>query len=147
MFKGQNLDITEVGQKLHVETVLEGSVRKSQNRIRITAQLINVLDGFHLWSERYDREMTDIFDIQDEIALSILNALKVKLLGEEKADTLKRSTDSFDAYQLYLKGRLNFHKFTPEGYMAAIRYYEKAIEIEPDYAKAHLAKHTDVMVP
>jgi len=137
MFKGKNLDITEVGQKLHVETVLEGSVRKSQNRIRITAQLINVRDGFHLWSERYDREMTDIFDIQDEIALSILNALKVKLLGEEKTDILKRSTDSLDAYQLYLKGRLNFHKFTPEGYMEAIRYYEKAIEIEPDYAKAH----------
>jgi len=137
MFKGKNLDIGEIGQKLNVETVLEGSVRKSQNRIRITAQLINVRDGFHLWSERYDREMTDIFDIQDEIALSILNALKVKLLGEEKVDILKRSTDNQEAYQLYLKGRLNFHKFNPEGFKAAISYYEKAIEIEPDYARAH----------
>lgn len=136
-FKGRNLDIGEIGRKLNVDTVLEGSVRKSQNRIRITAQLINVDDGFHLWSERYDREMNDIFEIQDEIALSILNALKVKLFGEEKADILKRSTDSPEAYQLYLKGRDNFYKFTKEGYLKAIEFYNAAIEIEPTYSKAH----------
>ncbi len=137
MFKGKNLDITEVGQKLHVETVLEGSVRKSQNRIRITAQLINVRDGFHLWSERYDREMTDIFDIQDEIALAIFDALKLKLLGKEKASILKRSTKNPEPYQLYLKGRQNYHLFTSEGYLKAIECYKAAIKIEPTYSEAY----------
>jgi len=136
-FKEKNLDIAKIGQKLNVETVLEGSVRKSQNRIRITAQLINVRDGFHLWSQRYDREMTDIFNIQDEIALAILDALKITLLGEDKVAVLKHGTNNPEAYKLYLKGRFNFHKFSPEGYKAAIRYYEKAIEIEPDYAEAY----------
>lgn len=137
IFKEKNLDISEIGQKLNVDTVLEGSVRKSENRIRITAQLINVLDGFHLWSERYDREMTDIFDIQDEIALAILDSLKVTLLGEDKVAVLKHGTDNPEAYKLYLKGRLNFNKYNPEGFKAAISYYEKAIEIEPDYAEAY----------
>lgn len=137
MFKGRNLDIMEVGQKLHVNTVLEGSVRKSQNRIRITAQLINVQDGYHLWSERYDRELVDIFDIQDEIALAIMDALKLKLLGREKTNMLKRSTENPEAYQLYLKGRQNFHKLTPDGYLKAIEFYKAAIEIDPAYSKAY----------
>jgi TolB-like protein len=136
MFKGKNIEISEIGRKLNVETVLEGSVRKSQNRIRITAQLINVQDGFHLWSERYDREMTDIFDIQDEIALSILNALKLKLFGKEKEIILKRSTKNPEAYELYLKGRQNFHLLTPEGYLKAIECYNAAIQIEPNYSEA-----------
>jgi len=137
MFKGKDIDIAEIGRKLNVGSVLEGSVRKSQNRIRITAQLINVRDGFHLWSKRYDREMTDIFDIQDEIALAILDALKVTLLGEDKVAVLKHDTDNPEAYKLYLKGRLNFHKFSLEGYKEAISYFEKAIEIEPSYAGAY----------
>jgi len=137
MFKGKTLDIAKVGKKLNVETVLEGSVRKSQNRVRITAQLINVTDGFHLWSERYDREMTDIFDIQDDIALAILDALKIKLLGDEKEVVLKRSTDNLEAYELYLKGRFNFHKFSPEGYLEGIKYYQLAIDKEQTYAKAY----------
>jgi TolB-like protein len=137
IFKGSRLDIARIGKKLNVNTILEGSVRKSKNRMRITAQLINVHDGFHLWSERYDRETEDIFDIQDEIALAILDALKVKLLGSEKDETLKRSTDNPLAYDLYLKGRLNFHKFTPDGYLQGIEYYKGAIDIEPTYAKAY----------
>ena len=84
-FRGKEIDIREIGRKLNVETVMEGSVRKAGNRLRITAQLINVADGYHLWSERYDREMQDIFAIQDEISLTIVDKLKVKLLKEEKA--------------------------------------------------------------
>ena len=140
IFKGQKEDIAEIGKKLKVNTILEGSVRKSGNRIRITTQLINVKDGFHLWSEKYDREMTDIFDIQDEIALAILNELKIKLLGDEKESILKRDTDNTDAYQYFLKGRFNFHSFTGEGYLTAIKYYDKALEISPDYAKAHAGR-------
>ncbi|HEX4945896.1 MAG TPA: protein kinase, partial [Blastocatellia bacterium] len=91
-FKGKNAEAREIGKTLNVNTVLEGSVRKAGNRIRINVQLVNAADGYHLWSERYDREMQDIFDVQDEISLSIVNALKVKLLGEEKAAVLKRPT-------------------------------------------------------
>ncbi|HZJ58727.1 MAG TPA: adenylate/guanylate cyclase domain-containing protein, partial [Chitinophagaceae bacterium] len=98
LFRGKGTDITEIGNKLKVATVLEGSVRKSGNRLRITAQLINATDGYHLWSERYDRNLEDIFDIQDEISLAILNALKVKLLGDEKAEVLKRYTGNTEAY-------------------------------------------------
>ncbi|GJM04568.1 MAG: adenylate cyclase [marine bacterium B5-7] len=136
MFKGKNIDISEIGKKLHVETVLEGSVRKVQNRVRITAQLINAQDGFHLWSERYDRELTDIFEIQDEITLSILDALKLKLLSNERNRILKRSTKNPEAYQLYLKGRQNFHLITPDGYLKAIEFFNTAVEIEPSYSEA-----------
>ena len=137
-FKGKEIDILEIGQKLKVSTVLEGSVRKAGNRLRITAQLINVADGYHLWSERYDRELKDIFDIQDEISLSILNALKVKLLGSEKTAVLKRYTDNTEAYQLYLQGRFHYNKWAGfEGYNKAIEYYTHAIEKDPEYVLAY----------
>ncbi|NIN00088.1 MAG: hypothetical protein GTO24_19050, partial [candidate division Zixibacteria bacterium] len=84
-FKGEKIDIREIGKKLNVEAVLEGSVRKAGNRLRISAQLINVADGYHLWSEKYDRDMADVFAIQDEISLTIVDRLKVKLLVGEKA--------------------------------------------------------------
>lgn len=138
-FKGKETDIREIGQKLNVGAVLEGSVRKAGNRLRITAQLINVADGYHLWSERYDREMQDIFDIQDEISLAIVDALKVKLLGEEKAAMTKRYTDNTEAYQLYLLGRYQFGKYSEEGFKKAIAYFEKAIEQEAGYAPAWAA--------
>jgi adenylate cyclase len=138
LFRGKGTDITEIGNKLKVATVLEGSVRKAGNRLRITAQLINTADGYHLWSERYDRNMEDIFDIQDEISLAILNALKVKLLGDEKAEVLKRYTGNTEAYQLYLQGRYHYNKWAgPEGYKQAIEYYNKAIALEPKYALAY----------
>jgi serine/threonine-protein kinase len=135
-FKGKDTQVSEIGHALNVNTVLEGSVRKAGNRLRITAQLINVGDGYHLWSERYDREMADIFDIQDEISLAIVDALKMKLLGAEKAAVLKRYTDNTEAYQLYLKGRHHFGKWREEGFRKAIEYFEQAIEKEPNYALA-----------
>jgi serine/threonine-protein kinase len=137
-FKGKDIDILEIGQKLKVSTVLEGSVRKAGNRLRITAQLINVTDGYHLWSERYDRQVEDIFDIQDEISLAILGALKVKLLGTEKATVLKRHTENTEAYKLYLQGRFHYNKWAGlEGYQKAIEYYNDAIEKDPDYVLAY----------
>jgi adenylate cyclase len=135
-FKGKETDIREIGQKLNVGAVLEGSVRKSGNRLRITAQLINIADGYHLWSERYDREMKDIFDIQDEISLAIVDALKVKLLGEEKEQVLKRRTENNEVYQLYLKGRFFWNKRTDGALRKAIGCFQEAIEIDPNYALA-----------
>ncbi len=104
-FKGKNQDLRIIGEQLNVNYILEGSVRKSGNKIRITAQLIKVADGYHLWSEKYDRELEDIFDIQDEISLAILNAIKIKLFGAAKEAVLKKYTDNPEAYQLYLQGR------------------------------------------
>src|SRR2546425_636362 len=102
-FKARNANVDEIGRALHVNSVLEGSVRKSGNRLRITVQLINATDGYHLWSERYDREMKDIFDVQDEITLAVVEALKIKLLGE--LPQIEPPTQNTGAYELYLKGR------------------------------------------
>lgn len=135
-FKGREIDAGEIGRKLNVSSVLEGSVRKAGNRLRITAQLVNVADGFEIWSERYDRELKDVFDIQDEISLAIVEALKVKLLGAEKATVFRRHTDNTEAYQLYLKGRYHYAKWHKDEWKRAIEYYEQAIAKEPDYAPA-----------
>ncbi len=136
-FKGKHEDIREIGRKLDVETLLEGSIRKADNRLRITAQLIKVADGSHLWSERFDRETEDIFDIQDEISLAIVDKLKVKLLGEEKAAIVKRHTEDLDAYNLYLKGNYYWQMFTKEGFDKAIEYFEQAFKKDPHYALAY----------
>jgi serine/threonine-protein kinase len=121
-----------------VSHILEGSVRKSGNKIRITAQLIKVTDGYHLWSEKYDRELEDIFDIQDEISLAILNAIKIKLFGAAKEAVLKKHTDNPEAYQLYLQGLFYYNKWTgADNFNKAIDYFKAAIKIEPDYALAY----------
>lgn len=136
-FKGKNANVGEIGERLGVNTVLEGSVRKSGNRLRISVQLVNARDGFHLWSERYDRDMKDIFELEDEITLSVTEALKVRLIGRERSAVLKHYTESSEAYELYLKGRYYHYKYTAEGWHRAIEFFEKAIEIEPDYAPAY----------
>jgi adenylate cyclase len=136
-FKGKNINANEIGRTLGVNTILEGSVRKSGNRLRITIQLVNTADGYHLWSERYDRAMRDIFDVQDEITLAVVDALKVKLLGEEKAAVLKRYTDNTQAYQLYLKGRYYLNKWTTDGLKKAIECFNRTIELEPQFAPAY----------
>jgi TolB-like protein/Tfp pilus assembly protein PilF len=135
-FKGRESDVRYIGQNLGVQTVLEGGVRKSGDRLRITAQLINVVDGYQIWSDRYDRQLADIFEIQDEIALAIVDALKVKLLTNEKAVLRKRYTDNVEAYQLYLKGRL-WNRRTADGFKSAIGYFQKAIEVDDTYAIAY----------
>ena len=137
-FKGKNQDLRLVGEQLNVGYILEGSVRKAGDRLRITAQLVKVQDGYHLWSEKFDRELKDIFDIQDEIALAILKEIRVQLLGEDQQTTLKRYTNNPAAYQLYLHGRFYHNKFAgAEEYNKAIGYYQAAIELEPTYAIAY----------
>jgi Tfp pilus assembly protein PilF len=136
-FKGKEIDIREIGKKLNVNTILEGSVRKAGNRLRILAQLINVADGYHLWSEKYDRDIEDVFAIQDEISLAIVDKLKLKLLKEEKVDLLKRYTDNLEAYQLYLKGRYFWNKRFEIGLKRGLEFFQQAIERDKGYALAY----------
>lgn len=136
-FKGRNAKVSEIAAALNVKTVLEGSVRKAGDRIRINVQLVNATDGYHLWSERYDRRLDDIFDVQDEIALAVVDALKVKLLGEERSAVLKRRTQSAEAYEFYLRGLSHFNKWTPADFHKAIENFERAIAIDPNYASAY----------
>lgn len=136
-FRGKELDVREIGKELNVSTVLQGSVRKAGNRLRITAQLINVADGYHLWSDRYDQEMDDVFAIQDEISLAIVEKLKVRLLGEEKAKLVKRYTVNLEAYDLYLKGRYYFNQLSADGFQKAIEYFKLALGKDPNYALAY----------
>jgi serine/threonine-protein kinase len=137
-FKGKNTNVSEIGTVLNVKTVLEGSVRKSGNQLRITAQLINATDGYHLWSERYDREMKDIFDVQDEITLAVVDALKVKLLGEEQGAVLKRYTRNPEANEFFLRGLFYFNKFTPDDFQKASENFQSAIAIDPNYTLAYV---------
>lgn len=137
-FKGKNQDITDIGQQLNVETVLEGSVRKSGQRLRITAQLINVEDGYHLWSETYDRDLTDIFAIQDEISGAIVSALKVHLTGNEP--TLEERSVDLDAYNFFLLARHNLRRRTESSLLLASKQYQQAIDIDPSYAEAWAGK-------
>ncbi|MBN1183170.1 MAG: hypothetical protein JXB49_12830 [Bacteroidales bacterium] len=136
-FKDKQVDIREIGRILNVETLLEGSVRKSGNRLRITAQLIKVADSSHIWSEHYDRELKDVFAIQDEIALAISDNLKVKLLSEEKSMISKRHSKNIEAYNLYLKGTYWYLMLTSEGLEKASEYFNQALKKDPDYALAY----------
>jgi serine/threonine protein kinase/tetratricopeptide (TPR) repeat protein len=135
-FKGSKDDIGGIGRKLKVHTVLEGSVRKAGSRLRISTQLIDVATSFQLWSERYDREMEDVFEIQDEIATSIVNALKVVLTEKEEKAMKKVPTQSVRAYEYYLRGRQLFHQRTANSLDAAEELYRRAIALDPDYALA-----------
>jgi serine/threonine protein kinase/tetratricopeptide (TPR) repeat protein len=135
-FKGKNEDIGEIGRKLKVITVLEGSVRKAGNKLRVTAQLVNVADGYHLWSERYDRQLEDVFAIQDEIADSIVKALRVMLSPEEKRAIEKAPTENVEAYDYYLRGLQFAHQFRRAGIQFARRMFERAIEIDANYGLA-----------
>jgi serine/threonine-protein kinase len=135
-FRGKEQDITEIAEALRVQNILEGSVRKSGNRIRVTAQLIQAADGTHLWSERYDRDMTDVFAIQDEIGQAISEALKVRLAPRTRAVNI-------EAWQLCLKGEYYRLRLTPESVAKAKEYFEQALAVDPNYASAYtgLAKY------
>ncbi len=137
-FKGKNEDVRQVGNKLGVSTVLEGSVRRSGKRIRITAQLVNTADGYHIWSENYDSDLEDIFQVQDEISLKIVNRLKENFALTEKAShIIKPPTENIDAYNLYLKGRYYWNKSNPEDISKAIKTFEEVIRIDPDFASPY----------
>jgi non-specific serine/threonine protein kinase len=136
-FKGKEQDVRKIGASLNLSHIIEGSVRKSQNRLRITAQLISVSDGFHLWSEKYDRELKDIFEIQEEIAANIVSALQVVLSEEEKARLGKAQTDNVEAYDFYLRGRQFLNEFTKHSIDYAQQMFLNAIAIDPNYALAY----------
>ena len=136
-FKGKDIDVREIGRILNVDHILEGSVRKSGDQLRITVQLVNVTDGYHLWSERYDRGAGDIFNIQDEISLMIVDKLRAGIFGDEKISLQERHTSNIEAYNAYLKGRFFVRKLSKADFGKAIKYYEQAIDLDHDYAQAY----------
>jgi hypothetical protein len=136
-FKGKDVDLRDIGLRLGVGTVLEGSVRKIGSQLRINAQLIDVADGYSLWSERYDRELQDVFSIQEELSLAIVDSMKLKLPGINRAAVLRRYTDNAEAYQHYLKGRYHQNKSTLEGIRKSVEHFEQAIGIDQNYALAY----------
>lgn len=136
-FKGKLLDVREIGKQLDVEAVLEGSVRKTENRLRVTAQLIDVSSGYHLWSEKFDREIKDVFAIQDEISATIVDKLKPELAPAHKVKEARRAVQNLEAYDLCLQGRFYFNLVTPEGAQMAIRCFNMAIEKDPNQPLAY----------
>ncbi|MEQ1765564.1 MAG: tetratricopeptide repeat protein [Pyrinomonadaceae bacterium] len=144
-FKGKHINVAEIGRSLGVATVLEGSVRKSGGRVRINAQLINAADGFHLWSGQYDREMRDVFALQDEIRDAVVDALKMKLLGVEDESApmdalineLQNYSRDLESYQLFLRGRFFLNKFNTDDAFKAVELFSKAIELDPASAQAY----------
>ena len=137
LFRDHGGDIREIGRRLGVETILEGSVRKSGDRIRVTAQLVGVADGYRVWSERYDRELTDVFAIQDSIAESIVDALEIALTPQEQRTLAERPRAELAAYEQYLRGRHYLHEMTRESIRLALQMFRKASRIDPAFAPAY----------
>ena len=134
-FKGKNQDVRDIGKQLNVHSILEGSVRKSGNKVRISAQLVNTADGYHVWSKSYNRDLEDIFELQDEIARKIANSLRKKLTEKENhAPIVTATTNNMEAYNYYLKGLYYSNKWTPGDAKHAIQYFQKAIEEEPGFS-------------
>jgi TolB-like protein len=136
-FKGQAVDVKEIAKKLGVKHVVEGSVRKMGIKLRVNAQLIDAASGGHLWAQRYDGDMADVFEFQDSIREQIVSALQISLTPTDKALTEHRQTVSVEAYDLFLKGRATFHLYSYENLLAAMKCFEQAIEIDPHYADAY----------
>ncbi|CAN5887004.1 serine/threonine-protein kinase [soil metagenome] len=136
-YKGRDVDIREIGHRLNVGAVLEGSVRRVGNRLRVTAQLVNAIDGYHLWSETYDRQLADVFELQDELSRAIVSTLKPKLVGVDSQPLVLPPTNSVEAYTAYLKGRFFWNKRTLDGYRRGIAFFEHALVKDPGLALAH----------
>jgi TolB-like protein/Tfp pilus assembly protein PilF len=144
-FKGQKQSVTEIGSRLKVDTILEGSVRKSGNKLRITAQLIDTADGYHLWSETYDRELTDVFQIQDDITQAIVAALRVHLDTGEAPVVEASGATSMEAYDAYLRGRHQLRQSGEKAFRAALASFREATEIDPEFAPAWAGRALTVM--
>src|SRR5205814_2763141 len=136
-YKGKTAEVQEVAKELGVDFVLEGSVRKAGPRVRVTGQLIDGRNGGHVWADRYDRDLTDIFAIQDEITHAIVEQLKVKLLPQEKKIIAQAPTANVEAYTYYLRGREFLHRHSKSYYQLARRMFAKAVELDPLYARAY----------
>src|SRR6266478_576046 len=139
VFKGKTEDIRQIGKQLNVGTVLEGSVSKAGNKLRISAQLVNVTDGFHLWAANYDREMTDILEIRSDISRRVVEALKVQLGVEETDHLARKPTEMTEAYEVYLLGRYELNKFTEAGFTNAVTHFKRAMALDPSFALATAA--------
>jgi TolB-like protein/Tfp pilus assembly protein PilF len=137
-FKGSEKDYQEIGEKLNVETVLVGSIQKAGSQLRIAARIVNVSDGSQLWANSYRGEEGEIFNIQDQISLEVVDNLKVSLLGEERSKLTKRHTENFEAYTLYMQGQSLWHKRGPLDLQKAIEYFQEAIKLDPGYALAYV---------
>jgi eukaryotic-like serine/threonine-protein kinase len=137
-FKGKPQDVRAIGAQLNVRTALEGSVRKAGRRLRVTAQLTDVSSGYQMWSEVFDRDLEDVFAIQDEISRAIVSALRGKLLGPEVTRLVRPATDDLEAYTLYLKGRQLWNRRTEESLRLGLRHFERALERDPKYGMAHI---------
>ncbi|MBA3658786.1 MAG: protein kinase [Gemmatimonadales bacterium] len=137
VYKGKDTDIREIGRRLNVSAVLEGSVRRAGSRLRVSAQLIDTTDGYHLWSATYDRQLADIFDVQDELSRSIVNTLRPRLVGEASSPRVVPPTTSLEAYSAYLKGRYFGNKRTLEGYRKGIECFEQALGFDARFALAY----------
>jgi serine/threonine protein kinase/tetratricopeptide (TPR) repeat protein len=137
-FKGHTGDVSDVARQLNVATILEGSVRRAGNRVRVTAQLVNASDGFPLWSETYDRQLDDIFGIQEEIAIQVVDALKITLLGEDAQRLAARPTDSIEAYDAYLLGHQRMRRRRAESLEEATGYFQRAIDLDPGFTLAYV---------
>ena len=135
-FRGATLDAREIGKRLGVEALLDGSIRKAGKRVRISVQLVDANNGYQLWSERFDREIEDIFAIQDEIARSVLESLGLALTEREEFRFLKPSTANIEAYEFYLRGRKLYHKWTRQSVKFARQMFERAVKVDPDFAAA-----------
>jgi TolB-like protein/class 3 adenylate cyclase len=138
-YKGKAIDIKRVGRELGVRYVLEGSVRKSGNRVRITGQLIEVATNSHLWADRFDGDLEDVFDLQDRVTSSVIGAISPKLEKAEIELARQKPTQSLGAYDLYLRGLSSFYEFTREGHRDALPFFQKAVEIDPQFALAYAA--------
>ena len=140
-YKGKPIEVAEIGKRLNVATILEGSVRKAGNRLRITVQLTDVRDGYQLWSERYDRDLDDVFAIQDEIARAIVDKMRGQLARGDLSGIMdqrsRRRTEDPEAYQSYLRGRYHWNKRTPSSFQQAIGHFQAAVERDPGYALAY----------
>ena len=136
-YKGRAVDVKQVGRELGVRYVLEGSVRKAANRVRITGQLIDAPTGTHLWAERFEGSLDDIFELQDQVAASVVGAIAPQLERAEIERAKRKPTENLDAYDYYLRGMADLHRGTREAIDEALRLFEKAIELDPDFASAY----------
>ena len=136
-YKGRSVDVRQVGRDLGVRYVLEGSVRKAGARVRITGQLVNALTGAHVWADRFDGELADIFDLQDQVTSRVVGAIAPKLEQAEIERAKRKPTESLDAYDYFLRGMAAFYQFTRPGNEEALALFSRAIELDPDFAAAY----------
>ena len=146
-YKGRAVDVKQVARELGVRYVLEGSVRKAGNRVRITGQLIDTATGAHIWADRFDGALDDIFELQDQVATSVVGAIEPKLRQSEIERAARKPTESLDAYDLYLRALAEFNKFTEEGMREAIALLQRALAIDPGYAPGRGDDRVELPVP